>query len=222
MYQDNLELNHAFLRKFVQWFDQAKSQYHRIIIVVGGGKMSRYLVDQVNDFHSSEENLHRIGMAVTNVNAELLRTIVNSDSVSVPKTLGQALEMVVNDSPMHVITGGFKEGWSSDMDAAVLASIINADTVHKLSNIDFVYTADPRKNPEARPITDMTWNEYFKQFGIKPGMLQHEPGLSVPIGAFCANFCANKGISFMLSGGDRLSSDATLSEAMDIGSLVHP
>jgi len=161
-------------------------------------------------------------MALTMGNAELLKAILGYESISVPKTLGDALELVVDDSPRHVITGGFKEGWSSDMDAAVLASIVGAQKVIKLSNIEALYSADPRTDSNAVQIKEITWDQYFRQFGITPGRAHHAPGVSIPVGAHSATFSKQKGITFHLTGGKLISESETLDQVFEAGSLIHP
>ena len=47
---------------------------------------------------------------------------------------------------------GWKPGFSTDNDAVVLAQRFSAGTVINLSNIAMVYSADPRKNTDARPL----------------------------------------------------------------------
>ena len=222
LYKDELTLDKEFLRLFVNWFKKSKENAERIIIIVGGGKMSRYLVDQTSSFSPAVRDQHRIGMAVTDTNAEIVKAILNDEQIDVPKTLGQALEMVIEKEPKYVVSGGFKEGWSTDMDAVVLAHVLNVKKVFKLSNIDHVYTADPRTDPDARVIKELSWEEYFTQFGIAKGMTKHKPGMNVPVGAFCAQFAAEKEISFMLAGGENIKKDGNLALTLDSGTLIHP
>ncbi len=222
LYHENLDLNMPFLNKFLIWFEKARQRYKSIVIIVGGGKMSRHLVNQIGSFEIAVENKHRIGMAVTDCNAEVLRTIVNDKKVKVPKSLGQVLELIIDDTEQILIMGGFKEGWSTDMDAAVLAHVMGLKKIYKLSNIDHIYTADPSKDPGARPIMELTWSDYFSQFGIVPGVSEHQPNLSVPIDVLCAQFCANKGITYMLSGGVNIDKENDLQNVLESGTIVHP
>jgi len=46
--------------------------------------------------------------------------------------------------------GGWKPGRSSDDFSVRLAKMYGAKTIINLSNIDFVYTKDPRKHPDAK------------------------------------------------------------------------
>ena len=64
-----------------------------------------------------------------------------------------------------LVAAGWKPGFSTDNDAVLLAERFNADTVVNLSNIEKVYTDDPRKNPDAKPIDSISWAEFRKMVG---------------------------------------------------------
>lgn len=223
IYDSEMRLNSSFFNKFVPWINEARSRYDHLVLIVGGGTMSRHLVEQVKPYAHNEKDLHRIGMEVTVTNAVILSSVIKEADVIVPKTLGEALEAVVGDKRQIIVTGGFKPGWSTDMDAAVMADIVDVDKVYKLSNIDSIYTKDPRNNPNARSIRDMSWREYFTQFGITmEGVPSDKPGLHVPIGTYASQFSARKGISFFVSGGDNIAKMNTLNEVFESGTFVHP
>ena len=64
-----------------------------------------------------------------------------------------------------LVAAGWKPGFSSDNDAVLLAERFNADTVVNLSNIEKVYTDDPRKNPDAKPLDTISWADFRKMVG---------------------------------------------------------
>ncbi|MCK5674787.1 MAG: UMP kinase, partial [Spirochaetales bacterium] len=57
----------------------------------------------------------------------------------------------------------------------LLAENIGADTVINLSNIKKVYSADPKLDPNAVPLDNITWSEMRKLVGDK-----WVPGVNVP------------------------------------------
>lgn len=221
IYNSSLELNNPFIVKFINWFEKAKTQYDHIVIIVGGGTVSRHLVDQIKPYSVSEMYMHRIGMEITTTNAIMLAASIKNDDVFVPRTLGKALEAVIGDKVRVIISGGFKPGWSTDMDAAVMADVLGVDRVYKLSNIDFVYTDDPSKNLDAKPIKDISWSRYFNQFGISIENPHHEPGGHLPVGHFASQFAARKGISFFISGGKTLDKASDLGTVFESGTFIH-
>ena len=64
-----------------------------------------------------------------------------------------------------LVAAGWKPGFSTDNDAVLLAEKFNADTVVNLSNIEKVYTDDPRKNPDAKPLNEISWTDFRKMVG---------------------------------------------------------
>jgi uridylate kinase len=222
LYDNELQINKAFLFKLLKWYEKARKEYKHIVIVTGGGKISRHLTDQIKTIVPRDEILHRIGMEATRMNSEILRGFLNDEDIYIPKSLGDAFEYVLTEESGVLVTGGHKVGWSSDMDAAVFADVLGTKEFYKLSNIDYVYNEDPNVNPDALPIKDITWQKYMNDFGILPGMSQHTPGLSVPVGGFASQFCAQKGVTINLSGGASLEGDVALEDILGMGSKIHP
>jgi uridylate kinase len=222
IYDSSLKVNKQFLTKLIHWYEEAAQSYKHIVLIVGGGTISRHLVSEVEQFGISEEYKHLIGMQLTTANAVMLASLISeTDNAFVPRTLGEALEAIVGDKRKLIVSGGFKSGWSTDMDAAVLADVLGINRVHKISNIDHVYTNDPKTDPNARIIKDMTWGQFFTQFNIVPGAASHKPGSHSPVGAYAAQFSARKGISFMVSGGKDLEENEIL-QIIESGTLIHP
>jgi uridylate kinase len=74
-----------------------------------------------------------------------------------------------------IIAAGYRPGSSTDLRAVQIAKNVHAHRLINLSNIDYVYTADPRTNPDAARIEDITWHEFLK---LIPS--EWSPGLSSP------------------------------------------
>lgn len=220
LYDSELRLNKPFLFKLLKWYESVKGEYKQIVMVVGGGTISRHLTDQLSEIVPSDKYLHGIGMATTVVNSQILRSFLHDEDIYIPSTMGDALETILGEDAKVVITGGYKEGWSTDMDAAVFADITGSKKFYKLSNIDYIYTGDPATTPDARPIPEMTWKDFMTQFEITPGVSSHKPGAHTPIGTFAAQFCMNKGIEVVLGGGSNLDGEGTILEAFEKGSVV--
>lgn len=222
LYGKDLQLNSNFLFKLLKWYEKAKKENDHIVITVGGGKISRHFTDQLKTMVPSEKGLHGVGMATTNMNAQIVKQFLQDDDIYVPFSLGDALERVMTNDHSVIISGGHKIGWSTDMDAAVFADILGAKKFHKLSDVDYIYTDDPNKVTDASPIKNMTWQKYMEDFGIQMGVTEHKPGQHTPIGSFATQFCSQKGISVHLGGGKNLLNEFELEDALQQGSLVHP
>lgn len=221
IYDKSLNINEDFLSKLKEWYVKSKRDYEKIVMVVGGGSLSRELQEKIAGSVGGEDYLHSIGMSVTNTNANILRGYIEDPDIYIPQRIGDAYEILIAEDGKTVVSGGLKVGWSTDMDAALFADILGEEKIYKVSNIDYVYDKDPKVNNDARPIKDMTWREYFSLFDIQEDST-HTPNNNIPIDVECAIFCKKKGISFWLSGGRRIEQQTNFEDILSDGTLVHP
>ena len=221
LYDDDLKLQKSIITKIQLWTDRALSRYRKIVIVAGGGKLSRFLGDQVKDLVQNGDKIHSVARAITVTNAEIIRLALGSRIAETAYTLGNLFEKLVDDDIKCIVIGGLKDGWSTDMDAAIAADVLDVDRVYKLSDIDHLYTVDPKTHPNAKPIKDISWEEYFKMFGISSGKEEHEANKHIPIDVMCSQYCFKKGINFLISGGKSLAQEMAIEEVMQTGTFVH-
>ena len=80
-----------------------------------------------------------------------------------------------------MVGGGWHPGNSSDLAAVHMAKSIGATKIINLSNIDYVYTKDPREFKDATPITESSWSDFRK---LLPK--DWDPGLNLPFDPIAA------------------------------------
>jgi len=221
MYDNSLNVNESLMQKVKNWYTDERKNYKKVAMVVGGGSLSRNMQEKISGSVGGEESLHNIAMSVTQTNAAVLQGYLGDMDIFLPKTLGYAYEFLMEENQKTLVSGGLKIGWSTDMDAAIYADILDVKTVYKVSNIEYLYEADPKKEINAKPIRDISWEGYFKQFNIVYGD-NHIANRSIPIDVNCAQFCAKKGISFFICGGRYLNDKESISEVLKEGTLIHP
>jgi len=221
IYDENLDVNFRLLRKLKEWYDSSLLEYSKIVVVVGGGKLSRMIHEKVSKKIKEEEYLHQIGMSVTQISANIVAGYLDDREIYIPRKLGDAYEYLYNEEQVKMVSGGLKVGWSTDMDAVVYADILQLDRVFKISNVDYLYDFDPRKNNSARPLLDISWDEYFKLFNITNGSV-HMANSNIPIDPQCAQFANIKGIGMHLTGGSRIEEIKNLTDLLQGGSYIHP
>jgi uridylate kinase len=221
MYDQLLNINFDLFKRLKVWYYENKDKYSKMVFVTGGGGLSRSVEERISDNIGGEENLHSIAMSLTQTNANIFASFLENDEIFLPKTLGNAYEFLVSPKGHTMVSGGLKVGWSTDMDSAVFADILSADRVYKISNIEYVYDKDPKEFFEAKPIKDMSWEEYFKLFNIVSGE-DHKPNRSMPLDVESVQFCSRKGISFFITGGSTLEEEEDINKILQKGTFIHP
>lgn len=142
------------------------------IIVVGGGKLARNYRDAGKDVVGQEltiDDLDWLGIHATRLNAHLIRTIFRD--IAHPVIVDDYTIIFKPEEPV-LVGAGWKPGFSTDYDAVILAEDHQIKRLINMSNIDYVYTADPKKDPKATPIERISWRNYRKMIGSEwmPGM----------------------------------------------------
>jgi len=167
----------------------------RLIIVCGGGAPAREYQRAYRAVvpEADADVLDWIGIAATRLNAELLRQLFRE----------LCLEQVITDpTAVSVFPGrilmaaGWKPGFSTDNDAVLLAERFQADTLLNLSNIVKVYTADPKTDPDAKPLDSISWKEFQKLVGDT-----WKPGINVPFDPVATEKAARLKLRVIVAGG---------------------
>src|SRR5207245_10863829 len=100
---------------------------------------------------AEESTCDLLGIQITRANAELLRLALGSIASSkIPTTLSDLPHCV--GSGKAVVMGGLQPGQSTNAVAALAAEITRAEILVNGTDVDGVYTEDPKKNPKAKLI----------------------------------------------------------------------
>jgi uridylate kinase len=167
----------------------------RFIFVVGGGGPARSWQGAYRNIlpEYSDEEADWIGIMATRLNAQLIKALMGpwcrAPVVTDPSQVGPLTGRVL-------VAAGWKPGFSSDYDAVVLAERFQAPMVINLSNIERVYTDDPRKNPEAAPIDSISWKDFRAMVGE-----EWTPGKNVPFDPVASRHAAKIGLKVICAGG---------------------
>lgn len=160
----------TFLSQFINMVKEwlLEDNERKLILVIGGGSPARVYqnaysdVMQKTDSTPIQNDADWIGIMATRLNAQLVKasfgSLCENDVVYNPTEN-------INFSGRILIAAGWKPGFSTDNDAVLLAEKFNAKTVVNLSNIEKVYTDDPRKNPDAKPIDSISWKDFREMIG---------------------------------------------------------
>lgn len=154
------EVDTAFVDRFVAAIRArlAHEPQRRFALVVGGGATARRYQQAARSL-SPEIDAHtldEIGIAATRVNAQVVRAAFGD---LCPDPLVTDPTRIASFAGRVLVGGGWKPGFSTDNVSVRLAETLGATTVINLSNIRQIYTADPRTDPNATPLSDISWDE---------------------------------------------------------------
>jgi len=189
-----------FVKKFVNLirsFIEANTDRH-FIFVVGGGAPARHYQNAYREISDNikDDEADWIGIKATWLNAQLVKAVMsewcNQDVVTNPLEVSPLTGRVL-------IAAGWKPGFSTDYDAVLLAERFGARLVINLSNIEKVFTADPKVDPNAQPIDKITWADFRAMVGD-----EWIPGKNVPFDPVASRHAEKIGIKVICAGGRNL------------------
>jgi uridylate kinase len=179
--------------------DQTTNHGRRFIMIAGGGRTARNYQEAagaVTDLTS--DDLDWMGIHATRLNGHLLRTIFRD--IAHPEMITNPDDVQdISGEPPVIIASGYRPGCSTDLRAIQIAELVGATKVINLSNIDYLYTADPRTNPDAVKIETSSWADFR---ALIPA--DWDPGMSAPFDPIAAAAAEAANIDVALINGDRL------------------
>ena len=193
------EIDVEFLKSFVKTITEYVAKDFSFIIICGGGKICRkYNASLEQITNPSNEDLDWLGISTTRVNAELVRICFGD--LAYEKVL-QDPNIIPETNKSIIIGGGWKPGNSSELATIYLAKNLGATKIINLSNVDYVYTKDPRTNPEAQPIEKMTWKDFRGLFSK-----EWNPGSNAPFDPIAALEAEQLGYEVVIIDGKNIES----------------
>jgi uridylate kinase len=170
--------------EFLKGFKALIAEYvglgYRFIIVCGGGQTARSYQNAAKAVvkELAPEDVDWIGIHATRLNAHLMRVVLREFAhPAVVRDFTNTVEW----SESVLIASGWKPGCSTDFDAIKLAEQHGAHTILNLSNISYIYDADPRTNPKAKRLEHVSWHDLRKIVGD-----EWVPGANVPFDPIAA------------------------------------
>lgn len=193
------EINVNFLKRFYRLIKSQIKQGKKFIIVVGGGKVCRrYQAAAEKVTKLSDVDKDWLGIHVTRLNAHLLGTVFRKEAN--PVLIDERFKIKSFGNNSVLLGAGWEPGCSTDFDTCQLAVDFNIKQVFILGKPDYVYTDDFVRNPAAKPVDKITWQDYLKLIPKK-----WSPGLSSPVDPVAARLAKREDLEVIVAAGKDLN-----------------
>lgn len=194
-----------YIKRFRNVLLERVEQGEKFCVIVGGGYACRMYqrLARESGIIKSDLDLHWIGTTMNVLHSELLRAAFSDIAYERPLMFEQYYDdtSITMEKPI-LLGGGGRPGHSGDMDAILLALKTSANTIISLKNIDYLYNADPKIDPNATIVENTDWDGYFNIIGEKK---VHEPGGNYVVDPASAHKAKEHGINFVVMKGDDLN-----------------
>ena len=188
----------GFLKSFKKFIEEQTAQGKQFVIVVGGGHTARTYQAVAGKVAGLEkEDLDWLGIHSTRLNGHLMRTILRK--IAHPVMVKDPTKIPLKWKGKVLVLAGWKPGWSTDYVATYAGKQLGAKTIINLSNIDQVYTGDPRKMKTAKPLEEITWKEFRKMVGNT-----WDPGMNVPFDPVASKLAQKEQMTVIIANGKKM------------------
>jgi len=194
------EIDWEFVKSFKELIEEEISNGFRFIIITGGGKTARKYIEagtKVEEIDSDDKDW--LGIHATRMNAHFIRTIFKKHAHPIINKNPYDLESFLKAKEPILVASGYKPGNSTDYIAVLLAKQFGTKKIANLSNIDFVCDKDPRTNPDAKQIENISWPEFQTIVGD-----EWDPGANVPFDPVASKLAGQEGMEVVILNGKNL------------------
>jgi len=192
-----------FLKKFRQLIVEQIGKDKLFVIITGGGNTARvYQEAATKTTQLTADDRDWIGVHSTRLNAHLIKTIFREYAhprINKNPRTKEDLKKHFAKGEKIMVAAGWRPGWSTDYVATILAERLGSNLIINLSNIDYVYTSDPRKNKSAKKLTNINWKDFRKIVGDK-----WDPGLNSPFDPIASKLAQSNNLKVVILNGKNI------------------
>jgi uridylate kinase len=166
-------LNASLIGSYVDLLRKLRAEGHEVVAVVGGGSLAREFIKLGAELGLVEADRDWAAIYVSRLFARLfVLCLGDAGCGSVTLALGDAVDCLKQGI---VVMGGLSPGMTTDAVAALVGERVKADLLVKASNVDGVFTKDPKKYADAEKLDALRFEDLaglFEEKGHKAGIHQ--------------------------------------------------
>lgn len=165
-------LDHVILNQYAQDIKELHTLGIQIALVIGGGNIFRGREAEAINIDKAQGD--HMGMLATMINGLALQSCLENhgmytrlmsaikmDEIAEPYIRRRAVRHLEKNRIVIFGAGTGNPYFTTDTAAALRATEIHADVVLKGTNVDGIYTADPKKDKNATKFDDLTYKEVY-------------------------------------------------------------
>jgi uridylate kinase len=153
--EPHITLTPATYKRYAEVIKTLHSEGHQLMVVCGGGKPARYFIEAAKQLDASREIQDNLGVKSTLINA-LLFTAALGEIADQNRIYQRGSDLKNAPSGKVLVGGGYKPGSSTDYRAVIFAGKMKADLIINATDIDGVYTKNPKKHSDAEKLPELT------------------------------------------------------------------
>lgn len=156
-------LNSSLISKYVDLLKELKQQGHEIVAVVGGGSLAREFIKVAVKLGLDEVKRDWAAIHVSRLFARLfVLGLGEAGCGCVPVSVDEAQDCL--ETGKVVVLGGLCPGMTTDSVAALVGKRVEADLLVKGSNVDGIYSKDPKKYSDATKLDALKFDDLTNIF----------------------------------------------------------
>ena len=191
------EIDVPYLKRFRALIISYITKGKKFGIITGGGAICREYLHKANEVVPLQPFQNdMIGILTTRTNAQLVREIFAEFAYK--NVIIDYSKKIETDKPI-IVGAGWVPGSSTDKDAVLLAHMYGAKTIINLTNVDYVYDKDPRKNPDAKAIKKISWKDFKAIVGG-----EWKAGMNLPFDPIAASLAEKEKLRVVVLNGNNL------------------
>jgi uridylate kinase len=140
----------------------SKKKNLRLVIVAGGGQTAREYIGVASKLGADQSSMDELGIRVSQLNALVMSKALGNFAIDrIPTTLEELVEAfeVSLQGKQAVVLGGLHPGQSTNAVAALVSEKLRASLFLNATDVDGVYSKDPRKFRDAKRLSAVTPSE---------------------------------------------------------------
>lgn len=159
------------LKPYAEVVKKIKSMGHIPYVVIGGGEPARYYIRIARENGADESTCDYIGISIANINARIFANLLGDEAYYFIPSNFQELDIAISSGKI-VVMGGLQPGQSTNAVSSIVAERTKSKVLIITTDVDGVYTNDPKKYPNAKKYDSIRVDELIKLLGdqgIKAG-----------------------------------------------------